>query len=66
MDILRQVVARCHVSDSTKEVLTYAKSRLRKGFWNKMTFRQKVNFAKFCKAAHLENRELYRSVMKGI
>jgi len=61
---LFQIVARCHVMDSNKEVLKYASSRIKKKAWREMPLHVKVRFARACRQLHEDNRELYRAVMR--
>ncbi len=63
--IIRQIVARLHVGSSEDEAVAYAKSRLKKGFWEaNMTEKQRRDFVCEVKRAHAENFALYRSVMR--
>lgn len=64
--ILRTIVGRCHVADSNREVLEYAKSRLKPKAWKEMPLSKRVTFARLCRQIHSENRELYRVVMRGV
>ena len=66
MSILRTIVGRCHVADSNREVLEYAKSRLKPKAWREMPLSKRVEFARLCRQFHAENRELYRVVMRGV
>lgn len=59
--MISNIVSRCHVSDSHREVLEYVISRLKKGAWAKMPLSQKVKFARMCKEAHDANRELFNT-----
>jgi hypothetical protein len=63
--VLYSIVARCHVADSQADVLKYAQSRLKKGFWEKQTPEYQKAFAQACAELHEENRQLYTSVMRG-
>jgi TRAP-type C4-dicarboxylate transport system substrate-binding protein len=63
---LYSIVARCHVADSHKTAFEYAKSRLKKGHWDKQSPEYQKAFAQACAELHEENRQLYTSVMKGI
>jgi hypothetical protein len=64
--ILRTIVGRCHVGDSNREVLEYAKSRLKPKAWREMPLSKRVTFARLCRQFHAENRDLYRVVMRGV
>lgn len=64
-DTLYSIVSRCHVSDSHETVLEYAKSRLKKGHWEKQTPEYQKAFAQACAELHEENRNLYATVTFG-
>lgn len=64
--ILRTIVGRCHVADTNRQVLEYAKSRLKPKAWREMPLSKRVTFARLCRQIHSENRELYRVVMRGV
>lgn len=65
--IIRQVVGRRHVGDSTMSVIRYAVSRLKNGYATLKTAdaTQRRMFFEMVAAEHRENRELYSSVMGG-
>ena len=62
---LYSIVSRCCVYDSHQEVLEFAKSRLKKGHWEKQTPEYQKAFAQACAELHEENRNLYASVSFG-
>jgi hypothetical protein len=62
---LYSIVSRCHVADSQADVLQYAQSRLKEGFWEKQTPEWQAAFTEACAELHRENRGLYTSVMRG-
>lgn len=62
---LYSIVLRCSVYDSNENVLEYAKSRLKRGHWEKQTPEWKAAFAMVCEELHTKNLNLYRTVMKG-
>lgn len=62
---LYSIVARCNVADSHKAAFEYAKSRLKKGHWEKQTPEYQKAFAQACAELHEENRNLYASVTLG-
>lgn len=62
---LYSIVARCNVADSHREVLEYAISRLKPEFWQAQRLSWRVQFARACRQLHIENRQLYRDVMRG-
>ena len=64
--ILRTIVGRCHVADTNRQVLEYAKSRLKPNAWRQMPLSKRVAFARLCRQIHAENRNLYRVVMRGV
>lgn len=64
--ILRTIVGRCHVADTNRQVLEYAKSRLKPKAWRQMPLSKRVEFARACRQFHAENRDLYRIVMRGV
>lgn len=64
--IIRNIVGRLHVGTPEDEVLEYAKSRLKKGFWEtKMTPQERRDFECEVKRAHRENLDLYLAVARG-
>jgi acyl-CoA reductase-like NAD-dependent aldehyde dehydrogenase len=65
--ILEQIVARCHVSRSNRDVVRYAISRLRKGYptFRAMPRRQRRAFLRHCVELHQENRGLYLLIQTG-
>lgn len=65
--MIHQIVDRLHVSTSNREVIKYVRSRLaprgRKGLEHKA---DRKAIYRMALEAHRENRELYRTVMRGI
>ena len=67
MSIVTQIVDRCHVADSMRDVLRYVISRMKDG---KRTWRglsrheRRAIVSEMCKR-HRANRDLYDYVMKG-
>ena len=65
--MIRQIVNRCHVSDSNRKVIRYVISRLKAGFrtYRKMSRSQRHTLMRQVIEVHERNRELYRRVMSG-
>lgn len=61
---LYPIVARCHVAETHRQVLTYAISRLKPSFWRSKPLSWRVQFARACRDLHEDNRRLYRAVMR--
>lgn len=62
--IIRQIVARTHVGTPDDEVVAYARSRLAKGAWEKLSDKDRKAFTCEVKRVHEANRKLYRAVMR--
>jgi hypothetical protein len=62
--IIRQIVGRMHVGTPDDEVITYARSRLAKGAWEKLPEKDRKAFTCEVKRVHETNRKLYRRVMR--
>ena len=65
--MVAQIVDRCHVGESHREVLRYFQSRLRgkrKG-WRKLTREERRQWMRLVFAQHDSNRGIYTSVMRG-
>ena len=62
---LYSIVARCHVSDSNEAVLEYAKSRLKRGHWEKQTPEWQAEFAQACAELHAENIHMFALCTNG-
>jgi hypothetical protein len=63
--IIRQIVDRVHVGTPDAEVLDYARSRLARGAWNKMSAKNQKAFECEVLKVHERNRTTYRQVMRG-
>jgi len=63
--IIRQIVGRVHVGDSDADVLKYARSRLARGAWDRMSPKDQRAFECEVIKEHERNRNLYRQVMRG-
>jgi hypothetical protein len=65
--MIRQIVNRCHVSDSNRTVIRYIISRLRDGYttFRAMPRRQRRLLMRDAIAVHKANRALYTRVMRG-
>ena len=65
--IVRQIVNRCHVGDSDRQVIRYFISRLKHGYatWRTLTRAERKQWLGWIVATHAENRGLYRDVMRG-
>ena len=64
MNIIRQIVDRCHVGDSNRKVIRYVISRLKnkeQTFWNMSKYDRKV-FMKSVIKEHSLNRQMYNIV----
>lgn len=67
MSIIGQIVGRCSVGMSNREVIRYVISRLKhkeKTFWS-MSKSQRRELMQLCIKEHSENRQLYVDVMNG-
>jgi hypothetical protein len=62
---LYSIVARCHVADSHKAAFEYAKSRLKKGHWEKQTPEYQKAFAQACAELHEENIHMFALCTNG-
>ena len=65
MNSVRSIVGRRHVAESNRTVIRYFVSRLKKGAWPKLGRGERKQWMRWVIAAHRENRELYRYVMRG-
>ncbi len=67
MGIIKQIVNRCHVSDSHRQVIKYVISRLveRRATWESMTRQQRRRVMRDIIKVHDNNRELYNIVTRG-
>lgn len=67
MNILSQIVGRCHVSMTDREVVRYVISRLRYGrlTFRSMTLKDRKQLVNETIRLHHENIELYAYVMNG-
>jgi hypothetical protein len=63
--LLYPIVARCHVSDLQADVLKYAQSRLKKGFWEKQSLEWQTAFAEACTELHEENIHMFALCTNG-
>lgn len=65
--MIKQVVDRCHVGDTNRQVIRFLISRLRNGYqtWIGMEREKRRLVMQECVRIHHENREVYRSVMNG-
>lgn len=63
-----QIVNRCHVGQSNRQVIRYAISRLRNRYqtFQGMTRKDRKTFLRDCIAAHEANRYLYNFAMGAI
>lgn len=59
--IVRQIVNRCHVGDSDRQVIRYFISRLKHGYatWRTLTRAERKQWLGWIVATHAENRGLY-------
>ena len=66
--IIRQIVARCHVSESNHKVIRYVISRLRNKYvgFRSMCKSDRRKFMRLVIAAHKDNKGTYRRVMMGL
>jgi len=62
---LYSIVLRCRCTDSQADVLAYAKSRFRKGFFERQSDEWRAEFEKACRELHLQNIELYNQIVNG-
>ena len=65
--IIRQIVARCHVSESPRAVARYVISRLARGFetWRSTPRARRRAALRQIYADHAANRRTYAQVMNG-
>lgn len=63
--IIRQIVGRVHVGDANEDVLTYARSRLARGAWDRMSAKDRRAFECEVIKQHEGNRRMYQQVMRG-
>ena len=62
---IEQIVDRCHVSESSLQVVRYVRSRLKPGAWAKLSREDRRCLVTTAIACHQRNRETYRYVMFG-
>lgn len=65
--MIRQIVDRCHVSDSNFHVIKYVISRLKRKYktWKSLSQVERKKMMKEIIKIHKENRSLYNFVMRG-
>jgi len=65
--IIRQIVDRCHVSETHEEVLEYAISRLKEGqiTFDAMPKKDQTKFKRQVKTCHSKNIKQYCQIMNG-
>ena len=65
--IIRNIVGRCHVGDTNREVIRYVISRMKHGYQTFKTLprEQRKDFLRQIVQDHKDNRELYSYVMRG-
>jgi cytochrome c-type biogenesis protein CcmH/NrfF len=63
--IVSQIVDRCYVGQSNRQVIRYFISRLKHGYrtWAKMPRNERRQWLVWVIACHADNRKLYREVM---
>lgn len=64
--VISQIVGRCHVCQSYLRVCRYVVSRPRPGAFSKTPRKQRIALLRQAIDEHRENRETYRSVMRGM
>ena len=65
--MIRQIVNRCHVSESNRKVIRYVISRLKNGYktWQAASKVDRRYVMETAIKIHKENRDLYYDVMSG-
>ena len=64
--LLRNIVSRCHITDSNRTVIRYAVSRLRRGsrLFFALPRTERRDFMRACIQLHAANRRLYKKVQQ--
>ena len=65
---VRQIVERCHVGDTNREVIRYVISRIKGKYktFRKLPREQRKQLLRDAVQCHRENRDLYCYVMRGL
>ena len=63
--MIRQIIGRCHVGETNREVCAYLVSRIKKSVWRKLPLGKRVSILREAIKCHAENRALYCQVMRG-
>jgi hypothetical protein len=63
--MIDQIVSRCHVGQSNRQVIKYFRSRLKCGAWSKLSREQRKDIIRQVIQCHSGNQDLYRAVVSG-